>query len=153
MRPPTATREVTGTVRPFADADLAERVRLQQAAFPASSLTADRYRRLRDVPDHRPELDLVHVTPDGELTAFCLAWLGPPGGTGLLEPVGTAPGHRRRGHASAVVAAAFRQLAALGATGVTVITPATNRPAVRFYRSLGMSAVAERRSYWPAPTN
>lgn len=140
-----------GTVRPFRDGDLAARVALQRAAFPGSSLTADRYRRLRTVPGYQPELDLVHEAADGTLTAFCLAWLGPDGGTGLLEPVGSDPAHRRHGHAGAVVTEAFRRLNDLGATGVAVLAPVSNRPAVGFYRSLGMSAVAERRSYWPAP--
>jgi ribosomal protein S18 acetylase RimI-like enzyme len=140
-----------GRVRPLRDGDVAARVALQRAAFPGSSLTADRYRRLRTVPGHRPELDLVHEAADGTLTAFCVAWLGPDGGTGLLEPVGSDPAHRRAGHARAVVTEAFRRLTDLGATGVAVLTPVSNQPAVRFYRSLGMAAVAERRSYWPAP--
>jgi ribosomal protein S18 acetylase RimI-like enzyme len=142
---------LTGTVRSFQDCDVAARVALQRAAFAGSSLTAERYLRLRTVPGYRPELDLVHRVADGTLTAFCLAWLGPDGGTGLLEPVGSDPAHRRAGHARAVVSEAFRRLTDLGATGVAVLTPVSNQPAVHFYRSLGMSAVAERRSYWPAP--
>lgn len=138
------------TVREYRDGELGERVALQRAAFPGSSLTADRYRRLRAVPGFRPELDLV-AEYGGTLTAFCLAWLGPPGGTALLEPAGTHPRYRRRGHARAVLTEAFRRLADLGATGVAVVTPVSNRPAVALYRSVGMSAVAERRSYWPAP--
>ncbi len=140
-----------GTVRSFQEGDVAGRVALQRAAFAGSSLTAERYQRLRAVPGYRPELDLVHQAADGTLTAFCLAWLGPDGGTGLLEPVGSDPAHRRAGHARAVVTEAFRRLTDLGATGVAVLTPVSNQPAVHFYRSLGMSAVAERRSYWPAP--
>jgi ribosomal protein S18 acetylase RimI-like enzyme len=139
-----------GRARSFEDDDVAERVALQRGAFPGSSLTAERYRRLRAGPGYRAELDLVHEE-GGRLTAFCLAWLGPDGGTGLLEPVGSDPGHRRRGHARAVVTEAFRRLTDLGASGVSVLAPVSNRPAVLFYRSLGMSAVAERRSYWPAP--
>ncbi|MEV0844083.1 N-acetyltransferase [Actinocatenispora sera] len=138
------------TVRAFRPADAAQRVAVQHAAFPGSSLTPERYQRLRAVPDYRAELDLVG-TVDDRITAFCLAWLGPPGGTALLEPAGTHPGHRRRGHASAVIAEAFRRLARLGATGVAVLTPVSNRPAVALYRALGFTAVAERRSYWPAP--
>lgn len=140
-----------GGVRPRTRADLPTRVELQHRAFPGSSLTAERYARLTTVPGYRPDLDLVHEHTGGTLTAFCLAWLGPPGGTALLEPVGTDPDHRRAGHAAATVRAATHRLAALGATGLAVIVPAANRPAVRLYRALGMTAVAERRSYWPAP--
>jgi ribosomal protein S18 acetylase RimI-like enzyme len=147
----TGAPDTGGSVRPYRDGELADRVALQRAAFAGSSLTAPRYRRLRSVPGYLPELDLVHEAADGTLSAFCLAWLGPDGGTGLLEPVGSDPAHRRAGHARAVVAEAFGRLAELGATGVAVLTPVRNQPAVRFYRSLGMTAVAERRSYWPAP--
>ncbi|HEY3502210.1 MAG TPA: N-acetyltransferase [Actinocatenispora sp.] len=138
------------TVREYREADEAARVAVQHAAFPGSSLTAGRYRRLRWVPGFRPELDLV-CEVDGRITAFCLAWLGPSGGTALLEPTGTHPDHRRRGYARAVLGEAFRRLAGLGATGVAVLTPVANRPAVGLYRALGFAAVAERRSYWPAP--
>ncbi|MGA8114702.1 MAG: GNAT family N-acetyltransferase [Actinocatenispora sp.] len=137
-------------VRSVTDTDLAERVALQRAAFPGSSLTVERYRRVRAVPGFRPELDLVSER-DGMLTAFCLAWLGPPGGTGLLEPTGTHPTHRRNGHGRATITEAFRRLAAAGATGVSVLAPVSNRPAIELYRSVGMAAVAERRSYWPIP--
>lgn len=146
--PAPAAAPVPGlTVRGYQEGELAQRVALQRAAFPGSSLTADRYQRLRAVPGFRPELDLV-AEHDGTLTAFCVAWLGPPGGTALLEPAGADPRYRRRGHASAVLAEAFSRLTNLGATGVAVVTPVSNRPAVQFYRSVGMSAVAERRSYW-----
>lgn len=139
-------------VRAYREADEAARVAIQHAAFPGSSLTAERYRRLRAVPGYRPDLDLV-ADVDGRITAFCLAWLGPAGGTALLEPAGTHPAHRRRGYATAVLGAAFRRLAGLGATGVAVLTPVANRPAVALYRSLGFSAVGERRAYHPAPTD
>jgi len=147
---PLPVPSVAVAVREYRDGDLDARVAVQRAAFPGSSLTPERYRRLREVPGFRPELDLV-AERDGTLTAFCLAWLGPPGGTALLEPAGTHPEYRRLGHARAVITEAFRRLAALGATGVAVLTPVSNRPAVGLYRSLDMSAVAERRSYWPAP--
>lgn len=146
--PSRATGDVV--VRPLADGEIDERVELQRAAFPGSSLTPERYRRLRAEPGYRPGLDLISER-DGTLTAFCLAWVGPAGGTGLLEPAGTHPQHRRNGHGSAVLAEAFRRLAAAGATGVSVMAPVSNRPAIELYRSVGMSAVTERRAYWPAP--
>ncbi len=149
--PPVEPSTTGGEIRPCQDTDLEERVALQRAAFDGSSMTPDRYARLRTVPGYAAELDLVHEAKDGTLSAFCLAWPGPPAGTGLLEPVGSHPRYRGQGHAKATVAAALDRLAALGASGVAVVTPLRNTAAVRLYRSLGMSVVGERRAYWPKP--
>ena len=48
-------------------------------------------------PALRPDLDWVAVAADGTWVASCLVWLDPATGVALVEPVGCAPDHRRRG--------------------------------------------------------
>jgi ribosomal protein S18 acetylase RimI-like enzyme len=133
-------------VRPLRPDDLERRVALQRAAFTGSTLTVPRYLRMRARPGHDERFDLVCET-SGELVAFCVAWLGAPGGAALLEPVGAHPEHRGRGYAAATVRTAFAALAAAGASGVAVFTPSDNLAAAALYRAVGMVTVELRHDF------
>jgi predicted N-acetyltransferase YhbS len=96
-------------------AHLLGRVEAHRAAFAPSELTARKYERVQRTWCYRPELDRVVLTGADEVAAFCTAWLDAANAAGLLEPVGTAPAHRRRGLARAVCTDALRALRTAGA--------------------------------------
>lgn len=82
----------------------------------SSRVSAPAYRRLMATPPYRPDLDWVAVTGTGEMVASCLVWLDDETGVALVEPVGCAPDHQRRGLAAAVSLAALRAAREAGAT-------------------------------------
>ena len=115
------------------------RVEAHRLAFAPSELTAKTYERLQRAWSYRPELDRVAVTDAGEVVAFCTAWLDESNAAGLLEPVGTAPAHQRRGLASAVCIDA---LIALRAAGARIAQVAYGSGAgLATYRSIGFEPV------------
>jgi predicted N-acetyltransferase YhbS len=73
------------------------------------------YEGLQQAPNYRADLDIYVVAPDGEYAAFCIGWWDEVNKIASLEPVGTAPEHRRKGLARAAVYEAIRRSAALGA--------------------------------------
>ncbi len=78
-------------------------------------------------------------TAAGEGAAFCTIWLD-ENGTGCFEPVGTHPGHRRRGLARTMIQHGLRRLRELGAQRITVGT-GYDMDANRLYAALGFSQV------------
>jgi GNAT superfamily N-acetyltransferase len=78
------------------------------------------YRNVQRAPLYRRDLDLVVVSPDGEMAAFCTVWYDQATHTAGFEPVGTHPAHRRRGLGRALLAEGLRRARALGATLATV---------------------------------
>jgi GNAT superfamily N-acetyltransferase len=104
------------------DADVLARVTAHQAAFAPSDLSYDKYVRVRGTWPYRAELDRVALAEDGSVAAFCTAWLDEENASGLLEPVGTHPHHRRRGLATAVCLDALRALRDAGARTAQVGT-------------------------------
>lgn len=134
--------------------DVVARVELHREVWAPSKFTLEGYRRLREQPVYRADLDLVAVTPEGELAAYCIVWWDPASRTGLYEPVGAAERHRGRRYASAVMIEGLRRLRALGATDavVGVATRPESEPARRLYASTGFE-VACRWETWrkPAP--
>lgn len=113
------------------DEDAAERVAHKPAA------TTERYKEFMRTPGYESELDLVVEAPDGRFGAYCICWLDQANGVGLLEPVGTRPGFRRRGLARAVVLEGLRRMKARGAHTALVCFEGDNAPARRLYESVG----------------
>jgi predicted N-acetyltransferase YhbS len=119
------------------DDDLVDaRVEAQRAAFAPSTLTRQMYERVRRTHPYRPELDRVMVTDGGEVVAFCTAWLDERTRSGLLEPVGTHPMHRRRGLGTACCLDALRSLGAAGAT-TGQVSCESGSPGCSTYRAVG----------------
>ncbi len=73
------------------------------------------YRNIQRVPLYRRDLDIVAVASAGEFASFCTVWFNEATLTGAFEPVGTAPAHRRRGLAAAVMNEGLRRLKRVGA--------------------------------------
>nr|WP_246401247.1 GNAT family N-acetyltransferase [Jiangella mangrovi] len=95
-------------------------------------------------PSYRPALDQLVLAPDGSPAAAALAWLDERSGVAVLEPVGTAPGHRRRGLAAAAAHAALRAARDLGGRGARVCARGDDdAPAARAaYEALGFRVYA-----------
>ena len=73
------------------------------------------YQSLQQAPNYRADLDIYVKAPDGEYVSFCIGWWDQTNKIASLEPVGTAPEHRRKGLARAAVLEAIRRVAELGA--------------------------------------
>lgn len=124
-------------------AEVAARVALHCEVWEPSRFSAEGYARLRGKPVYRPDLDLVAVTPAGDLAAYCIVWWNPEARVGEFEPVGTAAAHRRQGYGKALMREGLRRLRALGATDAVVIseTNAEREPSRRLYASVGFRRV------------
>ena len=135
-------------LRHVAGDDVPRRVTVQRAAF-TSTMTDEKYRRLRGTWPYREELDVVVEAPDGSFVAFCLAWIDQENAAGELEPVGTHPDHRRRGLASAASLEALGRLRELGAD--TCVVYGSDRPdyqgPLALYTGLGFESRASHVRY------
>jgi mycothiol synthase len=74
------------------------------------------YRNIQTAPLYRRDLDLVAVTPEGAVAAFCTVWFDDVTRSACFEPVATVPAHRQRGLAKALLTEGLRRLQAMGAT-------------------------------------
>ncbi|HEV3197863.1 MAG TPA: GNAT family N-acetyltransferase [Bryobacteraceae bacterium] len=115
--------------------DVIGRVEAQRAAFTRSRLTLQTYERVRSAWPYRAELDRVVKADDGAIVAFCTAWIDDQNASGLLEPVGSHPAHRRRGLAKAACLDAL--LALRNAGSRTAQVGYETDAALATYRSIG----------------
>ena len=116
---------------------------------PASSFNHAKYGALKSVRIYRPELDLVALAADGSPAAFALGWLDDASASLLLEPVGTAPDHARRGLSAALCTALLNAAAALGATQAVVGPRGDEAYPIpkRLYHSLGFTTIDRTQTY------
>lgn len=143
---PEAALPPGAVVRPVDGDDaaaIAARVALHREVWNSSRFTADGYRRLRERPVYRPDLDLVAATPDGDLAAYAIVWWDEATRTGEFEPVGTAVRHRRRGYGKALLRDALRRLHVIGAEHAVVISATSEEtaPSRALYESTGFRPV------------
>ncbi|PWB74406.1 MAG: GNAT family N-acetyltransferase [Anaerolineales bacterium] len=95
------------------------------------------YKNIQRVPIYRRDLDIVAVAEDGELAAFCTVWFDDVTRTAVFEPVGTHPGHQKRGLGKAVMSEGLHRAQRLGATLATVSSYGTAAHAL--YESMGFT--------------
>jgi GNAT superfamily N-acetyltransferase len=94
-----------------------------------------------------PELRFFLATDDGEDCAFFSSWPGPAGsGVGKVEDLYTAPEHRHRGVATALIAHAVADTRARGADAVLIGAEPADTPKA-MYATLGFAPVCALRSY------
>lgn len=134
------------------DAHIAARVVCGRAAFPNSTGTVERYRRIRDAWLYRPELDLQIVTDGGLVVAFALGWLDTITGTVELEPVGVHPDWHRQGLGGEICRSVLRVARRLGATRAMVAAERANNAALGLYSSLGLEITSEIVAFTTAST-
>lgn len=85
-----------------------------------SPVSTSAYDALMGTAPYDSALDWVAVAGDGTWVASALAWLDEATGVALLEPVGVAPEHRRRGLATVLSLAALHAARDAGATEALV---------------------------------
>ena len=92
------------------------------------------YRNIQTAPLYRRDLDLVAVTMEGAVAAFCTIWFDDVTRSAYFEPVATVPAHQRRGLGKAILTEGLRRLQRMGATRAFVggLSPAANA----LYRSV-----------------
>lgn len=74
------------------------------------------YRNIQTAPLYRRDLDLVAVSSEGEIAAFCTIWFDDVTRTAYFEPVATVPAHQRKGLGKAVMTEGLRRLQRMGCT-------------------------------------
>lgn len=134
---PDPTLPTDITIRPLHDDEVAAYVALHRAAFESESMTEAWRARTRQMPQHRPDLDLVAVAPDGTLAGFCVGWLALDGATGQIEPIGVSPHYRGRRIGRVLLREMLRRFRALGATHAIIETESDRLPAQHAYLDAG----------------
>jgi mycothiol synthase len=129
------------------EGDIESRVAAHRSAFAPSKFTVEKYRRTRSMPGYREDMDIVAVTPDGTVAAFCIIWYDGVTGIGLFEPVGAHADHQQRGLARAVLVEGMRRLVGLGAHSAVVLSTGGRDPSYRLYQSAGFR-VLDRNYAW-----
>lgn len=124
-------------IRAVRGLDEAAAVSEVHAASFGSTWTPEMYRKVMQSPGYAAERELIVEAADGTFAAFTVTWHDPVNRTGLLEPVGTHPDHRRRGLGKALVLFAMCKMATEGMKYATVVNDGTNEAAQRLYRSCG----------------
>lgn len=113
-----------------------------------SRMTEQMYRWLMDAPYYETGLDWVAVSErDGEMAASCVTWVC--GDVALVEPVGCATAHRRRGLGGGVTLAALAAAREKGAkTGIVRPPGHDGYPVpVLVYRSIGFTDRLRNREF------
>lgn len=139
-RPPTSIRAARGE-------DLEALAALEAAAFGAEAWS------LRLVADELAAPGaLVLVAGSGPPAAYACFRRPPGGGAGEAEllRVAVSPAARRRGLASALLAAGLERLRAEGAAACLLEVAAGNEAAIALYRRLGFRTEGRRPRYYPS---
>lgn len=68
------------------------------------------YLNIQKAPMYRRDLDIVAITPDGQVAAFTTVWFDDVTRSAYFEPVGTVPEHQRKGLGKAVMTEGLRRL-------------------------------------------
>ncbi|MBK8045885.1 MAG: GNAT family N-acetyltransferase [Anaerolineales bacterium] len=146
--PPAPTLPPGYTLRSFAgETEIEERVAVHRSAFHPSKMTAAKHRRVMHSPSYRSDLDLVIVAPDASLAAYAIVWYDPINFSGLFEPVGVHPDHRRRGLGRAVLGAGLQHLQALGAQRAHVLSWGDDSEGARLYQHTGFVMIDRYRGW------
>src|SRR5574339_49052 len=120
-------------------------VALHRAAFGTNHLTVEYRLAMMNAPGYRADLDLVAVTPEDELAAFCVCGLEEHDQTiGYTDPIGTHPSYRRIGLAQALVAAGLTALKNAGARTARLGTSSDNIAMKKLAIQSGFVCVSEK---------
>jgi ribosomal protein S18 acetylase RimI-like enzyme len=114
-------------------------VRAHLDAWTPSAYTAQSYADVRQTAAYRGDLHVLVEAADGTMASSTIMWLDEANKTVEFEPVGTHPGYRRRGLASAMMLHGMQLARAAGASHATVVClGAPGHPAARgLYYGIG----------------
>lgn len=96
-----------------------------------------RYLRFTESSVYDPRNDIVIVTRDGKVAAFCIIWLDPVNRVGLFEPVGVHPEHQRQGLGKAIMTEGLNRMYQSGMQQAILTTSDDNTAALNLYNSTG----------------
>ena len=136
------------SIRPIkGESEVQELVSLHRAAFGTEYMTVPARLAMIGTAQYHPDLDLVAVSPDGDLAAFCVCGLDAADRTlGTTDPIGTHPRFRRQGLGKAIVSAGLRGLKNEGAAVARLGTGSDNLAMRNLAEMLGYTLVSEK--YW-----
>ena len=120
-------------------------VELHRAAFGTQNMDEEQRRAIMRSPEYCAELDLVALSPEGRLAAFCIGGISvDEPGLGYTDPIGTRPEYQGLGLARAL---AERCLAGLFAAGVRRVETGTSSENLRMQKlaqNLGFKLMSEQ---------
>ena len=141
-------------LRPLAgEGEVEEYVATHRAAYGTETMTVPYRLAIMREAGYRPELDLVAISPDRTLAAFCVCFINAErnGRTGRKEGeigiVGTHPTFRRRGLGRAMVLAGMWALKQQCMESATLGVAGTNPAAIHIYESAGFRVHVVTRWY------
>jgi ribosomal protein S18 acetylase RimI-like enzyme len=105
------------------------------------------YQILRQAPSFVPELDLIILSPGGEIACFGSVWLDQDLSLAEFEPVGTVPEFRQLGFGRALIAEACNRLRDFGCQKVTVMSWSESPAVNALYEKSGFLPKT-RKNYW-----
>ena len=112
-----------------------ECVELQQVIFESKNMTVPWRRRTLDHPAYLADCDLVVLSPEGRLAAFCAGWMD--GKFGQIEPMGVHADFRHLGLGRAILSDCLRRLYTHGAVNIHVETDSYRNSALELYQWAG----------------
>lgn len=125
--------------------EVGQLVALHQAAFGTNNMTIEYRLAMMDASQYVREIDLVAVTPNGELTAFCVCGFDDPEKkVGYTDPIGTHPSYQKIGLGKALVSAGLIALKNAGANTARLGTSSDNIAMQKLARELGFICVSEK---------
>jgi mycothiol synthase len=130
--------------------EVAARARAQYGAFGSDApfeRYLERFRNFMRSPVYDRNLDIVAITLDGQIGAFCIVWIDPINKVGLFEPVGTHPDFQRKGLGKAVMLEGLHRMQAGGMKQAIVSTFEDNLAAIKLYESVGFRVVNQLGTY------
>lgn len=129
-----------------------DRIGVEAAAFPGSSLTAEHWHQMAGGYAYRNAQCLVGYDEEGTAVAATTVWSAGRERPGVIEPLGVHADHRGQGHGVAMTLAAAKALRRMGCSSATVATPSSNAAAVATYQAAGFVAPSEVTDFCrPAP--
>ena len=106
-------------------------------------LTTDQYAHICHAPGYKRDLGLRVLYKNAEIASGCICWHDDLDRSALLEPVGTAEQHRRKGLAFATIMKTLSNLRKYGVENVFVRTGKKNMSAIHLYRKCGFEILKE----------
>ena len=94
-------------------------------------------------PDYKPDLDIVVLSPDKRLVAFCVCWFDENSMTGHVEPLGCHKDFRQYGLGRVALSEGLRRLQTIGAQNIFIETDNYRSTAFRLYQSFDFDVIQE----------
>jgi ribosomal protein S18 acetylase RimI-like enzyme len=98
------------TIKPMETDDERRRYPIAVQSVFHRSATIEQDEFLKQAPSYMPELNLLVLSNQYEIAAFCSVWIDPANHYAEFEPVGTVPSFQKRGLGSALLAYAHNRL-------------------------------------------